>query len=180
MRSSTSGVFHLLLVILAFMALAFRRITCAPLVRFRGRRAGRRADRNHRRETAPARARLLRVAAGLEQPTAGSVETSGPARMLGPDDALNLAPAAVLLLDQTLARQDLLVRERSAIALDRLRRSGDDRAAGIARRGSGAPPRGRSLVAARGPPGGSRRPGRNARRLPASRGRRDCAPGAKP
>ena len=39
-----------------------------------------------------------------------------PARLLGPDDALNLAPAAVLCIDQTFARQDALVRERAAIA----------------------------------------------------------------
>jgi lipopolysaccharide transport system ATP-binding protein len=44
--------------------------------------------------------------------------------MLGPLDALNLAPAPVLLIDQTLAQHDWVVRERSAVALDRMRRSG--------------------------------------------------------
>ena len=44
--------------------------------------------------------------------------------MLGPDDALNLAPAPVLLIDQTFGKQDMLVRERAAVALDRMRRAG--------------------------------------------------------
>ncbi len=105
------------------MALAFRRITCAPLDDFDAA-APDGALIGIVGESGAGKGRLLRVAAGLEQPSAGSVETSGPVRMLGPDDALNLAPAGVLLLDHTLARQDLLVRERAAIGLDRLRRSG--------------------------------------------------------
>ena len=47
-----------------------------------------------------------------------------PRQLLGPGDALNFAPVPLLLLDQTLAGHDLLVRERAVVALDRLRRSG--------------------------------------------------------
>ena len=67
---------------------------------------------------------LLRLAAGLEKPAGGTVEAPASRRYLGPADALNLAPAAVLLLDQTLAGHDALVRERAVVALDRLRRAG--------------------------------------------------------
>ena len=67
---------------------------------------------------------LLRLAAGLEQPESGSVKASGDVRWLGPDDALDLAPAPVMLIDQTFARQDPLARERGAIALDHVRRAG--------------------------------------------------------
>ena len=67
---------------------------------------------------------LLRLAAGMENPAAGKVEAPASRRLIGPGDALNLAPVALLLLDQTLARHDLLVRERVVVALDRLRRTG--------------------------------------------------------
>ena len=67
---------------------------------------------------------LLRLAAGLEQPAGGAIEAPASRRYLGPNDALNFAPAALLLLDQTLAAHDALVRERAVVALDRLRRSG--------------------------------------------------------
>ncbi|HLK63113.1 MAG TPA: Wzt carbohydrate-binding domain-containing protein [Bryobacteraceae bacterium] len=68
--------------------------------------------------------RLLRLAAGLEKPVKGSVDASGAARFLGADDALSLAPAAVLCIDHTFARHDALVRARAAMALDRMRRGG--------------------------------------------------------
>ncbi|HWC01051.1 MAG TPA: Wzt carbohydrate-binding domain-containing protein, partial [Bryobacteraceae bacterium] len=70
------------------------------------------------------KSRLLRLAAGLDQPLEGTVEAPQSIRLLGPADSLNLAPTGLLLLDHTLARQDRLVRERAAIALDRLRRNG--------------------------------------------------------
>src|SRR5437868_14795159 len=67
---------------------------------------------------------LLRLAAGVETPVSGEVVAPSPCRLLGPGDALNFAPAPLLLLDQTLAGHDLLVRERAVVALDRLRRPG--------------------------------------------------------
>lgn len=48
----------------------------------------------------------------------------GQARLIGPDDALNFEPVPVLLLDHAFARHDALVRERAAMALERLRRGG--------------------------------------------------------
>jgi lipopolysaccharide transport system ATP-binding protein len=64
---------------------------------------------------------LLRLAAGLAQPTAGTVETPTAARYLGPADALDLNPVAALALDHTLAPRDPLTR---AGELERLRRNG--------------------------------------------------------
>ncbi len=70
------------------------------------------------------KSQLLRLAAGAEAPDDGSIERSGPARLLGPMDPLDVSPAPVLLLDQTFGRHDALVRHQGAIALDRLRRAG--------------------------------------------------------
>ena len=75
-------------------------------------------------ENGSGKTRLLRLAAGLEQPATGSVEGPASARLLGPLDALNLAPASLLAIDGTLAQHDALVRERAAIAIDRMRRNG--------------------------------------------------------
>jgi lipopolysaccharide transport system ATP-binding protein len=75
-------------------------------------------------ENGSGKSRLLRLAAGVEKPAAGSVEASGTPRLLGPDDALDLTPTPVLLLDQTLARQDAVVRAQAAMTLDGLRRAG--------------------------------------------------------
>lgn len=105
------------------MALAFRRASAPPLADFDA--------------AAPdgvvigiigaddsGKGRLLRLAAGLERPSSGTVEASGVGKLLGPDDALTLAPAPVLCIEHTFARHDALVRERAAVGLDRLRRSG--------------------------------------------------------
>ena len=75
-------------------------------------------------ENGSGKSKLLRLAAGLEAPASGAVKASGEVRWLGPDDALNLAPAPVLLIDRTFGHHDLLVRERAAVALDRIRRAG--------------------------------------------------------
>lgn len=105
------------------MALAFRRVISAPLSDFNAE-APDGVVIGVIGEDGSGKTRLLRLAAGLDQPDSGTVAASGPARMLGPGDALSLAPSPVLLINQTFARHDLLVRERAAIALDRLRRSG--------------------------------------------------------
>jgi lipopolysaccharide transport system ATP-binding protein len=75
-------------------------------------------------ENGSGKSHLLRLAAGQSAPTSGKIEASGDIRYLGPDEPLNLAPAPVLLIDRTFGSQDLLVRERSAVALDRIRRAG--------------------------------------------------------
>ena len=68
--------------------------------------------------------KLLRLAAGIEKPAAGSVEASGNVRLIGAGEALDFRHAAVLCLDHALALADLAARERAAIALDSLRRGG--------------------------------------------------------
>jgi ABC-type methionine transport system ATPase subunit len=105
------------------MSLAFRNVTSAPLDNFDvvapdGTVIGVIG------QNGSGKSRLLRLGAGLERPTSGSVKASGDARWLGPDDALNLAPAPVLLIDRTFGHQDMVVRERAAVALDRIRRAG--------------------------------------------------------
>jgi lipopolysaccharide transport system ATP-binding protein len=105
------------------MAISFRSVSFAPLQNFDA--------------TAPdgvvigiigdngaGKSALLQLAAGRVHPGMGSVQASGEARLLGPDDPLSLAPIAVLLLDHTFGRQDPLVRERACIAIDRMRRAG--------------------------------------------------------
>jgi energy-coupling factor transporter ATP-binding protein EcfA2 len=67
---------------------------------------------------------LLRLAAGIEPPRAGSVAVGSRRRYLGPFDPLNFAPVDTLLLDHALALHDRLVRARAITALDRMRQSG--------------------------------------------------------
>jgi ABC-type branched-subunit amino acid transport system ATPase component len=67
---------------------------------------------------------LLKLAAGAAQPTQGEIIAGAHRRFISPGETLNLAPADVIALDQALAMQDALVRSRSLIALDRLRRAG--------------------------------------------------------
>jgi len=75
-------------------------------------------------EDGSGKSRLLRLAAGLTKPSAGTVEAGEPRRLLGPADSLNLSPVAVLAIEHTLARHDALVRARAAMSLERLRRAG--------------------------------------------------------
>jgi ABC-type methionine transport system ATPase subunit len=105
------------------MALAFRSVTSAPVENFDavapdGTVIGIIG------ENGAGKSRLLRLAAGLDTPDSGSIHASGDVRWLGPDDALNLAPAPVMLIDRTFGSHDMLVRERAAVALDRIRRAG--------------------------------------------------------
>src|SRR5438094_7224803 len=123
MRSRTSGSSILVVVILTFMALAFRGVGSAPLQNFDaaapdGVVVGIIGDNGS------GKSQLLRLAAGLEQPSTGSVKASGETKLLGPDDPLALSPAPILLINRTFGRHDLVVRERATIALDRFRRAG--------------------------------------------------------
>jgi lipopolysaccharide transport system ATP-binding protein len=102
------------------MALAFRRVTCAPLREFEAA-APDGVVIGIIGENGSGKTRLLRLAAGLDRPESGVVEAPGPARLLGPEDPLTLAPVKLLLIDQTFSRQDPLVRARAAMSLDRLR-----------------------------------------------------------
>ncbi|MEP6962462.1 MAG: Wzt carbohydrate-binding domain-containing protein, partial [Acidobacteriota bacterium] len=67
---------------------------------------------------------LLKLASGVLQPASGEVRAAAERRFVALGDPLNLAPAAVIALDQALALQDAVVRARTLTGLDRLRRSG--------------------------------------------------------
>jgi ABC-type sulfate/molybdate transport systems ATPase subunit len=110
------------------MAIAFRRVTSAPLVEFDAA-APDGVVIGIVGENGSGKSRLLRLAAGVEMPQSGRAEASGCGRLLGPGDALDLAaleigPRGVLAVDNTFARHDLFVRERAAIVIDQLRRRG--------------------------------------------------------
>jgi len=105
------------------MAIVFRGVACPPLIEIDAV-APDGAIIGIVGENGSGKTRLLRLAAGMDRPVSGSVEASGAARLLGPLDALNLAPTPVLLIDQTVAQHDWVVRERVAVALDRMRRAG--------------------------------------------------------
>jgi energy-coupling factor transporter ATP-binding protein EcfA2 len=105
------------------MAVAFRGVTSAPLREF-GAAAPDGVVVGIIGENGSGKGRVLRLAAGIEKPSSGSVERSGSARFLGPAGSLDFTPAAVLLIDHTFAHQDAVARERGAAALDRSRRTG--------------------------------------------------------
>jgi ABC-type taurine transport system ATPase subunit len=105
------------------MALRFRNVTSAPL-RGIDAAAPDGAVIGVIGENGAGKGRLLRLAAGLERPAAGEVETSGSARYIGPAGPLDLAPAPVLLIDHAFALQDAFTRERAAMELHVLRRAG--------------------------------------------------------
>ena len=69
-------------------------------------------------------AELLKVAGGEAQPESGEVVAGPERRYVALGDGLNLAPAAVIALDHALATQDAVVRARTLVGLDRLRRGG--------------------------------------------------------
>ena len=105
------------------MPLAFREVHAPPLIAFDASTPDG-AIIGIVGENGAGKSRLLRLAGGIDQPVAGAVERPAGARLLGPLDPLNLAPTPLLLIDQTLAQHDALVRERSSVALDRMRRNG--------------------------------------------------------
>jgi lipopolysaccharide transport system ATP-binding protein len=67
---------------------------------------------------------LLKLAGGAAQPERGEVLAGPERRFVALGEGLNLAPAAVIALDQALATQDAVVRARTLTGLDRLRRGG--------------------------------------------------------
>ena len=69
-------------------------------------------------------AELLKLACGVIPPEQGEVKAGEQRRFVALGDPLNLAPSDVLALDQALATQDALVRARTLLGLDRLRRAG--------------------------------------------------------
>ncbi len=108
------------------MAIVFRQVVCAPLAGLDAV-APPGAIVGIVGEDGSGKSCLLRLAAGLAKPDSGAVEAGDPRRLLGPDlaeAALDFSPAAVLAMEHTLARHDALVRQRTAMSLDRLRRAG--------------------------------------------------------
>lgn len=75
-------------------------------------------------ENGAGKSALLRLAAGLARPAAGDVSVRGSARYLGSDAVLDLDDADLLLLDQTLSRQDAIRRTQAAVELEAARRRG--------------------------------------------------------
>ena len=67
---------------------------------------------------------LLRLAAGIDQPAAGSVIAAGERRLVKAGDPLNLSPCAVLALDSVFTALDPLVKERAAVGIERSLRAG--------------------------------------------------------
>ena len=74
--------------------------------------------------TGAGQTQLLRLAAGLDKPSSGFVEAPARGKYLGLTEPLSLAPASVLALDHTFAQADLVTRERAALEIEHLRRSG--------------------------------------------------------
>lgn len=105
------------------MAIAFKKVTLAPLQAFTANAPGSVVVGIIGEKGSGKRA-LLKAAAGLENPESGSINAGKTRRYLGAEDDLNLGPADALLLDNTLALRDALARERAATALERCRRQG--------------------------------------------------------
>ncbi|MFN0172267.1 MAG: Wzt carbohydrate-binding domain-containing protein [Bryobacteraceae bacterium] len=105
------------------MALAFKKVTQPPVVGFTanapdGVVVGVIGEDGCGADT------LLRVGAGAQKPTSGSVSGSKSRRLLGPEDALDFSPTDVLLMDHTFARLDSASKARGMLMLDRLRKTG--------------------------------------------------------
>src|SRR4051794_37058971 len=56
---------------------------------------------------------LLKIAGGVLESSSGEITAAPERRFVGPTDTLNLAPAAVIALDQSLAMQDAVIRARA-------------------------------------------------------------------
>ena len=76
-------------------------------------------------QTGSGKTALLRLAAGLEQPSAGSLVCAGSQRRyLGTGDALDLSAVQLLSLDQVLSKLDALELAQALVVIDRLRSDG--------------------------------------------------------
>src|SRR5580692_2618885 len=105
------------------MSLEFKNVSVGPLKEFRavapsGAIIGVIGEKNS------GVTELLKLACGILKPEEGEVVAPPERRFVALGDTLNLAPAAVVALDQALATQDAIVRARTLTGLDRLRRSG--------------------------------------------------------
>ncbi len=105
------------------MSIEFRNVHAAPLAGFSamapaGAIIGVIGDKNS------GVSELLKLAGGIAKPDQGEIVAAAERRYVALGETLNLAPAAVLALDQALATQDAVVRARTLTGLDRLRRSG--------------------------------------------------------
>lgn len=105
------------------MSIEFKNVSSAPLKEFRavapsGAIIGVIGEKNS------GVTELLKLACGILKPEEGEVVAAPERRFVALGDTLNLAPAAVIALDQALATQDAVVRARTLTGLDRLRRAG--------------------------------------------------------
>lgn len=67
---------------------------------------------------------LLRLMAGIAQPEAGEVVAPERRRFVAEADPVSPAPVDVLAIDNALAKYDALIRARTFVGLERLRKSG--------------------------------------------------------
>ncbi len=67
---------------------------------------------------------ILQLAAGVENPVAGEIVAPESRRYAGPQDAVSPAPVDLLALDHCLGKYDAVVRSRTIVSLERLRRGG--------------------------------------------------------
>lgn len=67
---------------------------------------------------------ILQLAAGVETPASGEIAGPETRRYTGPQDAVSPAPVDLLALDHSLAKYDAVIRSRTIVSLERLRRAG--------------------------------------------------------
>jgi lipopolysaccharide transport system ATP-binding protein len=105
------------------MSIAFKKVTLAPLQAFTAS-APNSAVIGILGENGSGKSALLKLAAGLQQPSSGSISTGKLRRYLGPEDRLDFSPVELLALDHTLARQDAVSREKAALDIARCKQQG--------------------------------------------------------
>jgi hypothetical protein len=111
-------------ILKVYMGIEFRNVSLAPLTNFSAV-APSGVIIGVIGEKGSGVAELLRCAGGADSGTAtGEVMVAPERRYVALGDPLNLAPAAVVALDQALATQDAVVRARTLTGLDRLWRAG--------------------------------------------------------